>query len=135
MSFETAVQTAVFSVLSNNAPLGAIIKGVFDDVDEDQAFPYVVIGESFHNASDTFDTLGDDATVSIHTWTDSKSARGRKEVKTIQGAVYDALHRYSGIVSGYHVITIDWLDSQTLVDDGNTRHGVQNFRVMIDEGE
>ena len=112
--------------------MGSIVKGVFDDVDDDQKFPYVVIGESFHNQYDTFDTFGDDATVSIHSWSDSQTSRGRKEVKEIQGAIYNALHRYSGIVSGYHVITIDWQSSQTLVDEGNTRHGVQNFRILLD---
>lgn len=132
MSFETAVQTTLYTVLSNNAPLNAIVQGVYDDVDDDQEFPYVVIGESFHNEADTFDTFGDDVTVSIHSWSDSQTARGRKEVKEIQGAIYTALHRYSGIVAGYHIIAIDWQSSETLVDDGNTRHGVQNFRVLLD---
>lgn len=130
MSYEVAIQAAVYSILSNDAALSAMIEGVYDDVDENQAFPYVTIGESTHNEWDTGDTLGDDATITIHTWS---RGRGKKQTKEIQGAIYNALHRVETSQTGYDFVTIQWQDSTSLIDaDGKTRHGVQNFRILIE---
>ena len=137
MSFETAVQTVIYQLLSADPALTALVKGVYDDVPEDpdlpqdQIFPYVTIGESIHNESDTVSVLGDDVSTIVHTWS---RYRGRKETKQIQGAIYDALHRANGTYSGYDIISIDWENSQSFIDqDGLTRHGVQSFRVLIDK--
>lgn len=130
MGFETAVQTAVYQKLSADAGLMALVTGVYDSVPQDAAFPYVTIGEDVHNAWDTFDSVGSDATITVHTWS---VARGRKEVKEIQGAIYEALSRTVLTYSGYGIISIDFDGSQSFMDaDGLTRHGVQTFRVLVE---
>lgn len=131
MGFEVAVQAAVYSNLGGYAPLLAVVSGVFDDVDEFVEFPYVTIGESTHDENDTVAVLGDAVTISIHVWS---RKRGKKETKTIQGLIYDALHRSSLIASGYDIISCDWESSQSFIDqDGLTRHGVQSFKILIDK--
>ena len=125
MAFEIAVQSVVYSILSADTAVGDLVTGVFDAVPQGQDYPYISIGESTHNAWDTYNTLGDDASVTIHTWSRS---RGRKETKEIQGAIYDALQRADGSYSGYDIISIDWQVSQSFLDaDGLTRHGVSTL--------
>ena len=130
MGFEIAVQTVIYQKLASYAPLLALVVGVYDDVDEDQLFPYVTIGESTHNAWDTDNTLGDDTTISIHAWS-RKS--GKKETKTIQAEIYNALQRSNLTYAGHDIIAVDWVGSETFMDaDGKTRHGVQTFRVLLE---
>lgn len=137
MSFETALQSAIYSVLNGDATLSGLVVGVYDDVPQavdsgDPAqFPYVNIGEAVHTEWDTDTSRGDDATITIHTW--SRYA-GRKEVKQIQGAIYDVLHRSALAVTGYATVSVDWQQSESFLDtDGETRHGVQTFRIILDE--
>jgi hypothetical protein len=137
MSFSLAVQTAVFQRLNTYGPLIALVKGVYDNVpqpDDSGAaadFPYVTIGDDsiVEWCDDT--RSGADILVNIHTWSRS---RGRKETKTIQGHIFNALHRYDITVSGYHCLGIDFENDQSFLDvDGFTRHGVSVFRIIIDE--
>lgn len=131
MSFEIAVQTVVYQKLTESAALMSLVNGVFDEVPEYTDAPYITIGESTHNQDDTDTSLGDNATITINTWSEG---RGKKETKTIQGAIYDAMHRVSASYAGYDIIAIDWENSQSFMDqDGLTRHGVQTFRILIDK--
>lgn len=116
-----------------------IITGVYDNTPQEidagasSDFPYITIGDDTHNDWSTDTSLGDDATITIHCWS---RYRGRAEVKEIQGYVYGILARAELSVSGFHFVTCEFLDSQSFVDtDGLTRHGVQTFRVILDESE
>ena len=131
MSFELAVQELVYDLLSESAPLVAKVQGIYDEVSEFEEFPYVTIGEDIHNEDDTVSVLGDDCSITVHSWS---RYRGRKETKQIQGLIYNALHRQTGTIVGYNVISIDWENSQSFLDsDGLTRHGVQTFRILTEK--
>lgn len=137
MSYETAVQDAIYDALTGNSSLMAMIRGVYDSVPQatdagsGSSFPYITIGEDTVNEWDTDTELGADLSITIHVWS---RYRGRKETKQIQGAIYSILHRANLAVTGYNLVGIDWLDSQSFMDsDGLTRHGVQTFRVTIED--
>lgn len=137
MSFEIDVQTVIYTTLANDAPLTALVTGVYDNVPQandagsGSAFPYVTIGEDVHTDWSTDTESGDDVTITIHTWS---RERGRKEAKQIQGAVYDALHRAELVFTNYKFVACDWLQSESFMDtDGLTRHGVQTFRIILDQ--
>jgi len=135
MSFEIAVQTAVFTKLNGDAPLKAAITGVFDDVKQGTEYPYVVIGEDNHANVDTDDVLGNQVAIVIHTWARANDKSGRKETKIIQGLIYDALHRATLTYAGFNFISITQVNSESFLDaDGHTRHGVQTFNLLIDKG-
>ena len=130
-SYENAIQSSIYNALKGDSTLLASVTGVYDDVPQSldpgkgKDFPYVTIGEATHVEWDTDTELGTEATITIHTWS---RARGRKEVKEIQG------HRASLIVLGYNLVGIDWIQSDSFMDtDGLTRHGVQTFRITIEE--
>lgn len=131
-----AVQTAVVTALKADAALIALVNttgsnaGIYDFVDADTPFPYVVVGEGNARAMDTKTEHGMDQTLMIHTWSEY---RGMKQVKEIMAAVVDALDRAALSVTGHDLIDLRFEFSDILLDpDGLTRHGVQRFRVMTE---
>lgn len=137
MGAETSIQAAVYVALTGNAALMDLVTGVHDAVSQPAdsgsqlAFPYVVVGDDTHIPFDTDTSVGADTTITIHVWSRHE---GRKEVKEIQGAIYDVLHRQSIPITGFHLVGIDWLGSESFTDsDGLTRHGVQTFRITVEE--
>jgi hypothetical protein len=137
MGFSLAIQAAVYGALTGNAALMALVQGVYDAQprpltgDDALLFPYVTIGDDTLSDWSTDTESGADATITIHTWSRYK---GRKEEKTIQAAIYAALHRQALTVSGYAMVSVDWINSDSMTDaDGETRHGVQTFRMILDQ--
>lgn len=137
MAFELAIQGAVYSALTGSAALVAAVKGIYDAQPRPLTgaaaleFPYVTIGEDTHADWSTDTESGDDATITVHTWS---RYNGRKQEKEIQGLIYTALHRAALTVTGYALVSCDFLTSDSLIDaDGETRHGVQTFRILVDK--
>lgn len=135
--FESAVQIAVYNALVANVDLAILVGTRIYDAQPRTLgnpalqFPYVTIGEDTHADWSTDTENGDDATITIHTWS---RYNGRKEEKEIQGLIYAALHRAALNVSNYALVSIDWISSDSLIDaDGETRHGVQTFRLLLDK--
>lgn len=129
MSFGLVIQQAVYSQLSAYAPLTAVVS-IYDDVPQDAAFPYIAIGEDVLTQWDTDSEIGVTGSITIHTWS---RLRGRKETKTIQGLIEDALHRAILTTAGYKFVSIDQESVSTLIDvDGLTRHGVQEFNIILE---
>ena len=130
--FASAIQTDIYEVL--NAGLSY---PVYDDVPflpegaPTENFPYVVIGDDTLVPFDNDTQIGVEATLTIHVWS---KYRGRKEAKDIQGEIYTLLNRASLTIAGYDVVDILFEFSETFVEnDGNTRHGVQRFRITVQE--
>ena len=127
-----ALQQAIFTALDNatiNDVDGNSITGVFDDVPENTAYPYVVIGEETATNIDTKDKDAHEHTLTIHVWS---QYRGRKEIKNIMSSVYTTLHNASITVSGASLVNIRHEFENTLTEsDGITRHGVMRFRAVV----
>lgn len=137
MGFELAIQGAVYAALTGSSALMALVEGVYDAQPRPLTgeaalqFPYVTIGEDTHADWSTDTESGDDATLTIHTWS---RYNGRAEEKAIQAAIYGALHRAALTVSGHALVSCDWISSASMIDaDGETRHGVQTFRILLDQ--
>ena len=126
------LQKAIYSRLTGFAALMALADSVYDHVPQEANFPYVVIGDDAYAPLDTHDTIGSDSTATVHTWS---RYRGLKETKQIQREIYNALHRHSLSVTGADTTDCQFIFGDIFLDqDGLTRHGVQQFRVMLDEG-
>lgn len=126
------LQQAVFTRLGAFAAVTALVGArIYDHAPQDVVFPYIVVGDTTANEFDTDTSSGADHTVTVHAWS---RYRGRKEVKQIQRAIYEALHRHDLAVTGAQTVTCDWQYAENFVDgDGLTRHGVTRFRVLLDE--
>jgi hypothetical protein len=141
-----AVQIAVYSALSSNSELVALLAArinaagmpaIYDDVTQagdsgdNSAFPYIVIGGDSVLDMSTDTSSGGDLGVVVDVWS---RYDGKREVKRIQAAIYNALHRAELSVPDHQFIGCDFEQEQpvTLDPDGNTYHGVSMFRVLID---
>ena len=131
-SFE--LQKSVFGVL-NSANItdaaGSAITGVFDDVPEGTAYPYIVVGEESSNNISTKSLDMHEHTLTIHTWS---QYRGLKEIKVIMKQIYDNLNDVSLNVTGGQAVNMKQEFLTTLVDaDGITRHGIMRFRAVVSD--
>lgn len=129
---ELETQRAIYNALSNDSPIAALVGNrIYDNVPQKTTFPYITIGESTCNDWSADDFSGMEVDSVIHVWS---RQQGRSETKTIQGAIYNALHRSTLTVTGYEFVKCDFSDSQSFVDsDGKTRHGIQTFNLLIKE--
>jgi len=129
---EAALQTALYTRLAA-ASLG--VAGVYDvapqadDGGDAAAFPYVVMGRAITSGMDTKSTPGFSVLIRIHTF----SRAGRTlECKTIQGALYTALHRQSLAVSGHSNFVLARESSDCWPDADGKVHGVCEYRALIE---
>ena len=136
MSFELVTQKAIYSALIANNDIVANSIPVYDAVPqpetaENSQYPYITIGEDNHNSIDTDTENENDVSITINVWS---RAQGRVKTKTIQGYIYDTLHRAELSESGYKFVNIMFDNSTSFMDaDGITRHGVQTFNLIIQE--
>ena len=124
-----AIQKAIYDSLNSDTTISGMITGIFDDVNEGTAYPYIVIGDdtAINVGTKTVDAL--EYTLTLHVWS---QYRGRKEVKEIMAAIYDVLHDADLTVQNSVLVNIRQEFEQTLVDgDGITRHGVIRFRAVV----
>lgn len=126
--FSLTVQSVIYNkLLTDISPIP-----VYDDVPQDlSAFPYVTIGEDVLTFNDTDTDRSNNVSITVHTWS---RERGRKETKQIQSQIYDSLHLANLVKAGYNFVVITEQSSTTFLDaDGLTRHGVQTFKLIIEE--
>ena len=127
MSACGAVQTGIFAKLNAVAGLAG---RVFDDVPQGTAYPHVVIEIAADTERGTDDSTGESSLVRVHTWS---VYHGFKEVQDFQALIFTALDRQEITVSGYQFISCDYVQDLRMLDpDGETRHGVSEYRVMTD---
>ena len=124
-----ALQRALYQTLSADAGIQALLGAparIYDDPPPDAAFPYLVIG-----ATQASDWKGVDGGLQhdfrLHAF--SRYA-GRREVKEISGAVYDALHEAAFPVDGHRLVNIRFVFADAFRrQDGEAYHGVIRFRA------
>lgn len=132
-AFMTAAQQIVFDALNGNLT-GCT---VFDtppflpEAAPDTTFPYCVIGDDTGQPWDTDDTRGAEVTVTLHFWS---RAKGMKQVKALMDQAYGLLHRATITKAGYNAVDCLHEFSDAMPDpDGQTKHGVQRYRLTLQE--
>lgn len=104
---------------------------VYDDVPDNAVEPFVRIGEMTAVPWDTDSSFGSEDTVTIHSWS---VYRGAKEVKDIMSVIKAALHEQDLSAFGLKIVMVVLEYTEVIVEsDGLTRHGVQRFRILMEE--
>ena len=122
MSAETAVQAALFTALT-----GAGLT-VYDAAPQSPTWPYVEIGTIIMTTRDTLRERGFEFVARIHTRSASTSM---KEMKNIQGEIYDALHLTNPAIAGFTTILLRRESSAPMRAPDGTFHGVCEYRGHI----
>ena len=125
-----ALQSKIFTTLNTDNTLTSTLgANVFDDVQEETAFPLVVLGEDTTVDFSTKDLIGSETTINIDVFS---RYRGSKETKEIMDRIHSLLHDSSLTVSGVNLINLRFEFSDVIRDpDGITRHGIMRFRAII----
>lgn len=130
IDYGTAVQQAFYTALTpfvtcpvEDGP------GQGDGFNPEQDFPLCVIGESTAAYMDTDSRLGAEVTMTLHFWS---RAAGMKEVRGHMSEAYRALNREDLTLADYKFHSPHLEAENVDTDpDGETRHGVQTYRVMV----
>lgn len=130
-----AIQSAIYRRLKAEvAPVP-----VFDHIPQDSAFPYAVIGADTAIPWDVKGADGQEFTCTIHAWDAIRA--GRKSVKSILQAIYDALHHKEEqiAVEGFALSLMRCEYSETFqetAEEGSPDkyyHGVMRFRALVQD--
>lgn len=130
MAAEFEVQKALYSALSG---LGLRVYDVAPqsvDGASMATFPYVEVGSVVLSPWDTAGDTGHDFVARVHCY--SRSA-GMKEVKEIQGQMYDRLHRGDLTITGHALVHMQRNRSEVMRAEDGTIHGVCEYRGLIDK--
>lgn len=125
------IQKQVFSKLSTDAGLSAVLTGVFDFIPQNQAFPFVRIGDQDISAFNTQSDNGFQSMMNIHVWHRPEKI-GRAEILQIQSMIYELLHRTDFTLTNASVLSMMFDFSNIIVEpDAVTYHGIQRFKLLI----
>lgn len=131
-----AVQAGLYSRLTADVELAALVTGVHDGRAPEDAEPdYVVIGEMTSTPDGAHDGEGRQTLAVLHSWT---HAEGFKAANAIGARLVALLwHRHAeldALVAGHAVWRVDHEFAQTLIDpQPGIRHRVDHFRVWTRE--
>lgn len=126
------LQKAVFTALSINAPLTALLGGprVYDAVPRGYAFPYVTFGPSTTRDWSTSTESGAEHLFTLRAWS---KAGGEREVHLILDAMRLALHDISLTVTGHRIVSLRHeLSDVVRGADGESYQGVIRFRAVTE---
>lgn len=123
-SMQADLQAAIFGHLK-----ATLTKPVFDNVPQETPAPYFSLGFPISTSYETDGRVGLNILMPIHSWSEY---HGKGEVLLMQREVYAALHRAKLTITGYNCISIlQENETMNLDPDGVTRHGIQQFRILI----
>jgi hypothetical protein len=124
-------QKRVYEILTGDANLMALVTGVFDNVPQGQAFPYIKIGDDEFSDRGSHTTEGWSADLMIHVWAQGP---GRKSVHTVMSHIDRLLHNKDLTAPGWTEVSFRRDFSTVFVEDDHvTYHGVIRFKLLTGE--
>lgn len=129
---ELELQREIVRILKGDIAVASFVGDkIYDRVPDNQAFPFVQLGEfqSFEDDSDCYNSL--ETFVTIHAWS---RTFGSVECKNIVNAIRSALHESNFTVTGGNVVECRCQQTRVFLDaDGETSHGVITLRILSDQ--
>lgn len=124
----TPVQAAVYTKLTGDTLLMNMITGVYDDIPEGVARPYVTVGESIETPDNDHGGFGRQTVMTLHVWSEY---RGFAEVNSITYRLQELLDEQPLAVTGHRHIGTRFEFAQTLRDpaEPGLRHAPVRFRI------
>lgn len=126
------LQKAVVSALRSSSP--SIADGrIYDDPPISAQFPYVSYGSDQVFSDDVDCIVSFEIFLSLDVWS---RAVGQPEMKRIIGEIRQALHGADLSLDDFALVSIEHNSTRYLDDpDGKTKHGIVEFRALVDGAE
>lgn len=127
------VQTAFYQRMVADAVLGGLVSGVFDEVPEGQAYPYVRLGAHLSIPDNAHGQFGRQITLTLHVWT---KARGNAQGQAIADRIIELFDHQPLTVVGHRVVSVRCEFDQALTDPNpELRRHVLRFRTITTQEE
>ncbi|MFW3459707.1 DUF3168 domain-containing protein [Streptomyces microflavus] len=125
------LQEAVYAKLTGSTPFMALVKGkgLFDEVPEKAAHPYVTFGSATEVVDDAHNQRGLTVNLVLHIWS---KYPGVKEAAAILAALDTVLDRQPLVVAGFRDVSVAHQQHQHVRDpDPDIRHINVTYRVWL----
>lgn len=107
--------------------------GVYDAVDENTPYPYVVISEPYSSPYDTKTSNIETITFTIHAWwKDNDDYSGKRKVYEMLSACQQALMAQNYVMPGAKVLSITRRESRVIDDNSpGVKHGILVIQYKV----
>lgn len=128
------LQAALHAHLAQNTVLCALLAAgadsICDAVPRAAAFPYIVIGAMQAHPEDTQAHKAYDVGLTLHCYS---RGEGQREVKRILSALSGAMQNGALNVAGHLLVLCRETGSTAAIEaDGETRHGIAEYRLIVE---
>lgn len=125
------LQKSLFTLLSADSTLSAMIAGVYDAVPAGAEYPYVTIGDIQARDWSSATTVGMQYQVVIRCYS---RQGGRKEALNILDRIHALLHDANPSVTGYQCVLLRYVLSDVALNgDGLTYEGIMRFNALVQD--
>ena len=125
------VQRGLYTKLSGDGVLMGMVTGVYDNVPQCTAFPYIVIGDGNYATIPADGANLSECRLQIDVWSETG---GRKSVLTIMNRLMALLHLGTMTLTGYQLVLLRCEQADTLLDEQGTYvHGSLVVTVTMAE--
>lgn len=124
MDFLSALDEALLA----DASLNSVLQGIYDDVPDSAASPYVVYGVDQETEGRLMDRTERTLYLALHIWSDYA---GWKEVLEIRDLLVSVIG--NGIGVGEKFCWMLFENFETVRDPSGWRHGILTYRIYLDE--
>jgi len=123
------LQKTIYEKLFANIELMAQISGVYDNVPQETAYPFISFGKNNSKKYDVLGKNGLEQKLDIEVWS---REGGKKQSAYIMESIYSLLHNGNITIAGHTVISMEIISSSiNLESDGRTYRGIINLRVIL----
>lgn len=133
--FARDLQGAIYSKLNTDPVLSDLLEsggGVYSEVPDDNAYPYVVLGDENIEAWNTKTNIGYRGAVNIHVWTQDQSTAGTGPVKAICDRIRRVLDDTDLKIPRVTQVAFRWVDQELQrMDDNKTYNGILEFNFIF----
>lgn len=125
------IQRALYTRLSGDGVLMGMVSGVHDDVPQNSALPYVILGDGDQNVRPADAAVVTECQLELQVWT---RTGGRKTALTILNRLHALLHLGTLTLSGYQLVTLRVEQASTrLAEQGERMLGEMTVYVAVAE--
>jgi hypothetical protein len=119
-------QIMLYGVLAGDATLNTMVTAVVEEVEQNQKFPYIILGEQTGTPDDILDVDGDQQTYTMHVW-DKDAPISR--IKKIMDRMKAILHNRRLSIQGVQTVNCI-VEFSEVMRDVDTLHGVMRVRII-----